>query len=75
MELKKTDIYVIFNQVNLAVKRHRIGRGFTENIRFSSKKEAEDYIEKNCEEHLVALRVRFEDEYWQHIANSIEILK
>ena len=73
--MKKTDMYVIFNQVNLTVKKHRIGRGFQDNIRCSSKKEAEAYILKNDEEHLVALRVRFEDEYWQHLPNSVELLK
>ena len=73
--MKKTDIYVVFNQVNLSVIRHRIGRGASELIRFETKKEAEDYILNNNDNHWVVLRVSFEDEYWQHSPNSVEVLK
>ena len=70
MELKKTDIYIILNQVSITPIRHHIGRGASEIIRFAQKKDAENYLEKNYQEHHVVLRIKFEDEYWQHVANS-----
>ena len=68
--MKKTDIYIIFNQVSMSPIRHHIGRGASEIIKFASKKEAEKYLEKHYVEHHKPLRINFEDEYWQHIPNS-----
>ena len=70
MELKKTDIYIIFNQVSMTPIRLHIGRGASEIIKFASKKEAEKYLEKHYQPTHTPLRINFEDEYWQHVPNS-----
>ena len=72
MKQKKTDIYIILDGISLSVVRRRIGRGASEIIKFDSKEVAEDYANSIYSHIWIVVKVKFKDDYFQHMANNVK---